>query len=91
MDFEWDAERAEENFKRHGIDFDDAIAIFDGTTLEHEDSRFDYGETRMRAVGPLGPILITVIYTMRGDICRVISARKATRHERKAYRESQDE
>ena len=89
MRFEWDLEKAEENFCKHGIDFDDAIAIFDGTTLESEDGRFDYGEVRMRAIGALGPFLIAVIYTMRGEVCRIISARKATKHERQAYRDAQ--
>ena len=46
MHFEWDVRKAEENFSRHGIDFEDAVGIFDGTTLEGEDDRFDYGETR---------------------------------------------
>jgi uncharacterized protein len=43
----------------------------------------------MRAIGALGQRLITVIYTMRGDVCRIISARKASRHEQKTYRKSQ--
>ena len=89
MYFEWNAKKAEENFARHGVDFEDAVGIFDGATLEGEDDRFDYGETRIRAIGALGPILITVVYTMRGEVCRIISARKATRNERKAYREGQ--
>jgi uncharacterized DUF497 family protein len=89
MHFEWDAEKAEENFRKHRIDFDDAIAIFDGTTLEDEDGRFNYGEVRVRAIGALGPILISVIYTMRGDVCRIISAREATKSERQAYRDAQ--
>jgi uncharacterized DUF497 family protein len=37
MEFEWDPEKAEQNFIHHGIDFDDAIAIFDGATLDFED------------------------------------------------------
>ena len=89
MYFEWDVEKAEENFVKHGIDFEDAVRIFDGPTLEDDDDRFSYGETRMRATGALGPRLITVIYTMRGEVCRIISARRATRNEQKAYRKSQ--
>lgn len=89
MNFEWDAQKARENFARHGIDFDEAIATFDGATVEGDDDRFDYGETRMRAIGALGQRLVAVIYTMRGDVCRIISARKATRYEQKAYREAQ--
>ena len=89
MCFEWDVEKAEENFVKHGIDFEDALRIFDGPTVEGEDGRRDYGETRMWAIGALGPRLVTVIYTMRGDVCRIISARMASRHEQKTYRKSQ--
>ena len=89
MWFEWDADKAEANLRKHGIDFRDAIAIFDGSTLEQEDARFDYGETRVRAIGTLGSFLITVIYTMRGEVCRIISARRANSNEHKAYGEGQ--
>ena len=47
MYFEWDVEKAEENFAKHGIDFEDAARIFDGPTVQGEDGRHDYGETRM--------------------------------------------
>ena len=89
MSFEWDAKKANDNLRKHGVAFYDAITIFDGVTVEQEDARFEYGEKRMRAIGALGPVVITVIYTMRGNVCRIISARQATRNERKAYRESQ--
>ena len=87
--FDWDVEKAEENFLRHGIDFEEAIRIFEGVTVEDEDSRHDYGEIRVRAIGALGSRLITVIYTMRRDVCRVISARHASKNEKKAYRHGQ--
>ena len=70
MPFEWNADKADDNLRKHGIDFRDAIAVFDGITIEQEDARFDYGETRVRAIGALGSTLITVVYTMRGDSCR---------------------
>ena len=50
MSFEWDARKAEENLEKHGVDFTDAIAIFDGPTLEREDARRDYGEGRIQAL-----------------------------------------
>lgn len=43
MEFEWDPEKAEANFQKHGIDFDAAIGIFDWDTLEDEDTRQDSG------------------------------------------------
>lgn len=89
MRFEWDDEKARANVAKHGIDFENAIRIFEGPTLEDEDRRRNYGETRMWAVGALGTLIVTVIYTERGEICRIISARKASRHEKEAYRQSQ--
>lgn len=89
MRFQWDPEKAESNFIRHGIDFDDAVLIFDGMTVEVEDDRFGYGEIRVRAIGVSRSRLVVVIYTMRGEICRIISARMATRHEQKTYRDAE--
>jgi uncharacterized DUF497 family protein len=63
---------------QHGIDFDDAIAISEGTTLENEDERFEYGEPIVRAIGALGQFLISVIYTMRSDPYRAGSAPKTS-------------
>ena len=65
--------------------------IFDGRTLEREDTRRDYGERRVIAIGMADGIALTVVYTDRaeaagGVIRRIISARKSHRHEREAYR-----
>ena len=54
MDFEWDEAKNEANMSKHGIDFDDAIGIFNQRVLEHEDRRRDYGELRTRVIGMLG-------------------------------------
>jgi uncharacterized DUF497 family protein len=83
--FEWDDDKNNLNIKKHGIDFEDAISIFLGFMLEHEDDRFDYGEVRILALGEVGGTVIAVVYTMRGESCRLISARKAKRNERDAY------
>jgi hypothetical protein len=50
VDFEWDDAKNEANLAKRGIDFDDAISIFDGRVLERVDTRRDYGETRIIAI-----------------------------------------
>ncbi|MEI8396616.1 MAG: BrnT family toxin [Rhodospirillaceae bacterium] len=64
------------------------MAIFDGDTLQSIDDRFDYGEERISASGVMNGKVIMVAYTVRGDVIRIINARKAERHERIAYCEA---
>jgi len=85
--FEWDAARRLANSRKHGIDFADAVTIFDGDTLVLLDDRFDYGERRYLAFGLLKDKVIVVAYTERGDKIRIISARKALKHEELTYYE----
>lgn len=87
MEFEWDEAKNAVNMAKHGISFVGAARVFDGPTLKFEDHRRDYGETRMVAIGLLHESEIHVVYTMRGEVCRIISARRARRNERRAYRQ----
>lgn len=84
--FEWDPEKGAENLRKHGVSFEEAaFALADPFASERIDERFDYGEERTIAfVLGSGPLL-TVVYTMRDDITRIISARKATPYEQKIY------
>jgi uncharacterized DUF497 family protein len=82
--FEWDARKNAVNRLKHGIDFVDAVRIFDGPIVEGPDEREDQ-EVRLIAFGALGLRVIAVVYTWRGETCRIISARRATNNERKAY------
>ena len=84
MAFEWDARKNAVNRRKHGIDFVDAVRIFDGPIVEGPDEREDQ-EVRVIAFGALGLRVIAVVYAWRGETCRIISARKATSNERKAY------
>jgi uncharacterized protein len=86
MPFEWDSAKNIANLAKHGVDFDDAIRIFDGPVLEQIDTRREYGEERIAAVGMTNEVELFVVYTWRGPNRRIISARKANRHEREAYR-----
>jgi len=86
MRFTWDARKNRQNVARHGIAFEDAVRIFDGPTLEKTDDRYDYGESRVYAIGMVNGIEVTVIYSDRpGTERRIISAWKAEKHEREAY------
>jgi uncharacterized DUF497 family protein len=86
MRFTWNPGKNRVNVKRHGIAFADAALIFDGPTLEKVDDRFDYGKTRIYAIGLVNDIEITVIYTDRSDEERhIISAWRSEPHERRAY------
>lgn len=88
MDFEWDEVKNQSNIAKHGIHFDDAIKIFAGLMLERVDNRRDYGETRITATGISDGRNLVVVYTMRGQVHRIISARRARRDERRAYRQT---
>ena len=92
MRFSWDA-RKSSNLRERGFDFEFAAQIFDGATLERVDSRRDYGERRVIAVGKAQNITLTVVYTDRaeagGEINRrIISARKSNHHEHEAYKKA---
>ncbi len=71
---------------KHGIDFRDVVRIFERPVLEKTDRRRDYGEERIAAVGIAMGLGLYVVYTIRGGKRRIISARRANRHEREAYR-----
>ena len=86
MRLTWDPAKNERNLRDHGVDFEDAQQIFDGPTVEFPDDAHSTSEARMRAVGLMYGIEITVIYTDDAPGVRhLISARKATEHERQAF------
>lgn len=84
MDYEWDAAKAAENRRKHGIDFMDSIAaIEDPNRLEEIDPRSELGEERIRNIGKAAGNILFVVTTLRDDrTCRIISARRATRNEK---------
>lgn len=85
MEFEWDENKNESNIKKHGIDFSDAMYIWEGPVYEKPDLRDYSGETRFNAFGMLDNRILAVAFTWRGEVCRIISARKANERERRAY------
>jgi uncharacterized DUF497 family protein len=85
MEFEWDENKRYTNLSKHGIDFVRAAAIFNSPILEREDNRYDYDESRLIALGETNGIVLFVVYTMRGSVYRIISARRATKREQRQY------
>ena len=86
MEFEWDEDKAALNERNHGVPFPFATRVFlDENRLEWADARRQYGEPRWIAIGLIDGFEIVVAYTLRGGAIRLISARKAERHEREDY------
>jgi len=85
MEYEWDEAKRLANLRKHGIDFLDIPDVFDGDTLTVEDDRYSYGEQRFITLGLLQGRVIAVVHIERQDCTRIISARKATKYERRIY------
>ena len=88
MKFEWDAEKNRENIRKHGLDFADAGEVFQAPMLAWRDTRADYREDRWIGVGFLKNFVVVVVYTESEDVIRVISLRKALKHERARFEEA---
>ena len=85
MNFEWDDAKRKINIKKHGIDFIGAPVVFDNYTLTVEDDRFDYGEERFISFGVLKGRVVVIVHTENDNSIRIISIRRATKYEEKAY------
>jgi hypothetical protein len=93
--FEWDEEKNRANIKKHGVSFEEAIAIFNDPHLLTIPDRMDGLEQRWKSIGVMsGVVLILAIHTVRqetGDeVVRLISARYAGRRDRRIYEEGED-
>ena len=87
MIFDWDPQKSTTNYTQRGFDFAFASLIFGGPYVEFDDSRRDYGERRVIALGRADGIPLTVVFTDRLDsdgqvVRRIISARLSNRKER---------
>jgi uncharacterized DUF497 family protein len=91
LEFEWHPAKAASNVVDHGVRFSTAALIFrDPGRIVVADDREDYGEERWKTIGFVGPVLLSVVYTYRGEsLIRLISARKADALERQEYGELQ--
>ena len=84
--FEWDPAKRERNLQKHGVDFVRAVRVLQGRVLWRPDLRRNYGETRLLLTGEVEGLVLTLVVTPRGTRWRIISARKASADERRAYR-----
>ena len=85
-EFDWYPPKAEINWRRHGITFDQgAKAIGDLFAVEWIDDREDYGEERINLLGMCDGVVLHVSYTERDERVWIISARRAERHEQDHY------
>ena len=86
MRFTFDPTKQSSNIKKHGYYLADAQkAIESRRTLTFEDNRFDYGEARFVTIGLLSDVVIVIVTTETESEIRVISMRKADKHEQKIY------
>jgi uncharacterized DUF497 family protein len=89
MRFEWDEEKNQANIQKHGLDFADAPEMFTAPMLTALDDRADYGEDRWIGLGMIRSRIVVVVFTERGeDVIRIISLRKALKHERQRYEQA---
>jgi hypothetical protein len=89
--FEWDPKKAQSNLRKHGIAFEDAIHVFSDPLHLRVQDRHESGQERWQAIGVIGNFTVVVVtHTTLDDeqgteVIRIISARKAERHERRQY------
>ena len=92
MRFVWNAIKSRANLAKHGLSFETARKVFDDPLHLSVLERIEDGEERWQTLGMVGPVLLLVAHTWAtdadGDVIRIISARKATRNERRAYEQT---
>ena len=88
-EFEWDATKAESNLEKHGVIFEAARCVFDDVfALDRCDFDSEPGDVRYVITGMVSNVILTVVYGAK-QRTRIISARKATKHEQTEYYRSQ--
>ena len=90
MEFEWDANKAQSNLRKHGVRFEDAVLVFDDPQHLSRQDRHENGEYRWQTIGLVhGIVVILVAHSVRFEsgfeVIRIISARKADSKERSRY------
>ena len=86
MEFDWHPAKCTKNIAERGIDFADVLAAFaDPDRKMAEDTRKDYGETRINMLARLDGRIFHITYTERGGLTWIISARKANKREQRRY------
>ena len=95
MRYEWDENKNERNLEKHGLSFETASLVFDDPNALSIPDRIENGEERWQTIGMIENIVIVMVaHTIKletesqEEIIRIISARKATRAERREYEEA---
>ena len=89
MRYSFDPAKQASNLKKHGLDMAEAPQVIEsGQTVTFEDRRFAYDEERFVTLGPLHDMLVVIVTAEIDDHIRIISMRKADRHEQTLYREN---
>ena len=83
--FEWDERKRCGNLRKHGLDFADCAAVFNGVTVTSADDRYGYGEARFITLGLLHWRVVCIVHTEMDEALRIISFRKATKREQARY------
>ncbi len=89
MKFEWDDNKRRINLRKHGLDFTNAYRAFNEDAFVITDDREDYNESRYILLGFMRERIVVIAFTVRGDVIRVISMRKANKREQKSYLQRQ--
>ena len=93
--FEWDNRKAEANYRKHGIQFEEAALVFDDPFAVSEQDRIENREQRWQTIGTAGGcLLLLVAHTVyleddEIEVIRIISARRANKMERRRYEHGQ--
>jgi uncharacterized DUF497 family protein len=91
MSTTYNAKKRLDTLKNRGLDFEDAYKVIEGDDIILDvDNRFNYGEERLVAIGPLDNMLVVVVWTEEGDDYHVISMREANGPEKNRYRREMD-
>ena len=89
MRFDWDPKKSVSNIEKHGISFEDAITAFDDpfAFIQDDEEHSTPDESRAKLIGQARPGVLVVVFTVRekGSVTRLISARLASKKERKLY------
>jgi len=85
MRVEFDQAKRDVTLAERGLDFADAVSVFEGRSITFEDERRVYGESRIITIGEMGQRMVVIAWTPRGDARRVISMRRANDREQALY------
>jgi uncharacterized DUF497 family protein len=89
VEIDWDETKRITNLSKHGLDFADVTKLEWATALIEADTRFDYGEVRLRATALVGHQVHMVVFTIERRAVRIISYRRASKREVRHYVENQ--